>query len=129
MRKIKARVRNTLYPRVKRKKVSNLNSSRLTRLRLFMRPAFQVFNRYYNTIGSKIDTVVFILIIASIPAGQFGNLLTPIIIYYSYIVLLVCWRIFMHWDYFYTACRMIALKIELGLTKGKGFKGEFAGNK
>lgn len=102
-----------------------LKQSWVERLRDKLRPSFKVFNRHYQMWGSKLDMIVFLAIITSIPTGYFGKLLTPILLYYTYVVLLVCFRIFMHWDFFYMACRMIALKIELGLTKGKGFHNEF----
>lgn len=117
------------------KKISGINIpskiklSRVSKIRYAMMPSFHWFNRQYSIWGGKAETIIFILIIGALATGNGGKVLTPIIIFYSWVILLVLWRLFMYWDYFYNACRMIALKIELGLTKGKGFRNEFVGKK
>lgn len=122
------RTRTPLKSRKKKNRSQSPKHSKLTYLdtiREKLKPSFKAFNYHYNLWGSKLDMIVFVSIILSIPTGYFGTFLTPILLYYTYVVLLVCFRIFMHWDFFYMVCRMIALKIELGLTKGKGFHNEF----
>lgn len=94
-------------------------------IRIKLKPFSIKMNYHYRLWGNKLDTIIFVLILTSIPLGQFNKFLTPIIIYYIYLTLLVCFRIFMQWDFFYNACRMIALYIEMKLTKHEGFHKRF----
>lgn len=104
----------------------NKKLGRLDRLRVYLRPFFLKLNYHYRLWGNKLDAVIFILIITSIPFGSFSTFLTPILVYYAYLTLLVSFRIFMQWEFFYSSCRMIALWLELQLTKQKGFHNRYA---
>ena len=117
-----SRAPSYLISRKGKKKARTKNKhSTSNNIRLKLQPFFRKFNEHYRIWGSKLDTLALVAIIGVIATGQWHNALIPITIYYVYVILLVGFRIFMHWDFFYGACRIIALRVEISLTKGKGF--------
>ena len=94
-----------------------------------IRPKLIKFNAFYTKYLSRIEILVFVLLITAITTSTLGKFKYAFILYYTLIIGMTLLRLYINWDFFYGACRLLAIKIELGLTKGKGFHNRLHTNK